>query len=287
MAQSESDRLVMIMEECSEVSLEEYATPGDAFFDQPLHSFVIDEVHAMTRELFCRNSSCMNPWNPLYLFAFCGLFVLTLPGALLHWVVISYVPVRATEDTEEREFRCNGIYTAMGCALFGLPYSIVGVVAVTDTDGGADRMLLTVHTVSLYVYLCALLFCLGGLKGMAHQLHRSTRTFIVGAWLVDVLLIALLLCDAQLLSSQALSHTLKVGVILEFCCELLAVFVSTVVARQATLFWNAYETFGTKMGRKHVQDLCLSGTLVLLGVGLVVGLGALIYVSSRSSWGLE
>ncbi|KAJ1424825.1 hypothetical protein B484DRAFT_451381 [Ochromonadaceae sp. CCMP2298] len=169
----------------------------------------------------------------------------------------------------------------MGCAIFGMPYSIVGVAvsagsSESDEGEGEGSELLTLHSVSLYVYLCVLLFCLAGLKAMAHQLHRATRTFIVFAWVANLLLLALLLIDAHVLLSS-LPQSPKVGLIMEICCELLAAFAGTMIARQATGFWGAYEA---KSGYK-MHDLCLTGTLAVLGGGLVVGLAGLLYVDLR------
>eukprot|EP01038_Epipyxis_sp_PR26KG_P005216 gene5216-7258_t len=136
--QSERQGLILSISELSEQSQlyqngdDRYATRQQAFYDQSIFSFVVDEVHAMMQIMCCENRFCGNFYNPIYLIVFCSLFVTTFPGALLHWLCICWVPVRYREFPEERELRSQGIYTAMGIALWSVPASIWSYI--TDTE---------------------------------------------------------------------------------------------------------------------------------------------------------
>lgn len=268
----ERDRLIMSMEELTALSDEmdfsfEYVEPRDAFFDQPLHKFVVDEVRSMLRIFFLQTPCCISWYNPIYVVLFCTLFVLTLPGALLHWLVICVVPVRVSEDLEEREFRCQGIYTAIGTATFSMLYSVIAVYYSAE-DG--DQQMATIHTITLYVDVGIIAFCLIGLKGITDELGTTVRIFVLGAWVIDCVLVSLLLCGLKQLS------TLQVQVIAEFALKLLIVFISTVVATQSMHFWDMYEV---RRSRKAPVDNCLAGTLLLITAGNVVGLGIVVWLT--------
>ena len=102
-----------------------YATVSQAFYEQSLIQFVMDEVHALLHIVFCR-SRYLNTWyNPLYTILYVCFFVLTLPGALLHYTCLSCVPVRYREYAEERELRSQGIYAALGISFYSIPFAIL------------------------------------------------------------------------------------------------------------------------------------------------------------------
>lgn len=252
----------------------DYVEARDAFFDQPLQSFVIDEVKSMLRIFFIQTPCCNSFYNPIYVVLFVVLYVLTLPGAVLHWLVICYVPVRAYEDMDEREFRCQGIYTAIGTALLSMTYSAIAVYRYSEAN---DAALIAIHTVTVYVDVGLVLFCLIGLKGITDELGTTVRVFIIGAWVIDLVLVGLLLCDIPLLPQLATEAMLG------FALKVITVFVSTVVATESLHFWSLYEM---RRSRKARVDLCLASTLLLLTVGDVGGLVAAIWLTWQSRWAI-
>ena len=115
----------------------------------------MDEVNAMMQIMFCELPYIATMYNPVYCLLFGLLFLLTLPGALLHYLFLCCSPVKKRELAltnnnfkrnlsasnsqifsnyaytyirfvfefslhrypEERELRSQGIYTAMGMAI--------------------------------------------------------------------------------------------------------------------------------------------------------------------------
>lgn len=277
----ESDRLIKSMEDLISESEESdcefaYVEARDAFFDQPLHSFVIDEVRSMLQILFCQTACCIHCYNPLYFSMFGIMFILTLPGALLHWMVISWVPVRVSEDMEEREIRCQGIYTAMGTALLNIP---LNVLALYHSSVINDPQLITILTLTIYVDVGIIVFCLAGLKAITDELPMTTRIFVIGAWLMDLVLITLLLCDVHLLAS------LTLGTAVGFVLKVMFVFISTVVAAQGMHFWSQYSNKVSQ--RKQRIDNCLAVALVMIVLGMVGSLAVVVWLTYERGWGLD
>eukprot|EP00600_Ochromonadales_sp_CCMP1393_P001116 CAMPEP_0174990484 /NCGR_PEP_ID=MMETSP0004_2-20121128/21349_1 /TAXON_ID=420556 /ORGANISM="Ochromonas sp., Strain CCMP1393" /LENGTH=294 /DNA_ID=CAMNT_0016244101 /DNA_START=23 /DNA_END=904 /DNA_ORIENTATION=- len=294
MSYSETDRLVLTIDELNSQSDDncfEFVSPNDAFFDQPLYSFVTDEVHAMMRILFCSQPQCLLIYNPLYLLAFFVLFTLTFPGAILHWLLISHVPVRATEDLEEREIRCQGIYTAMGTALLSIPYSILELLRVSKYVNSEkvevaqrNSILLTVYALSLYVDACIIFYCLIGLKAICNELKYAVRTFAVCTVLVGLMLVAFLLFDVRMLLTSSIgnpSSSLVVMYALQLCLNIFAIFITSIISSQSFHFWDLYQM---RTSRKQNQDLCLVGTLVLSVIGIVSGLTTIMVMSANNDW---
>ena len=69
-----------------------YASSGEAFLSQSLFVYVADEVNALLQVAFCEIRLCTTFYNPIYLLLFLLLYILTFPGAALHWLLLDLVP---------------------------------------------------------------------------------------------------------------------------------------------------------------------------------------------------
>lgn len=69
-----------------------YASSDEAFLSQSLPVYVADEVNAIMQIAFCEIRWCTTFYNPIYLVLFILLYILTFPGAALHWALLDLVP---------------------------------------------------------------------------------------------------------------------------------------------------------------------------------------------------
>ena len=102
-------------------NLEPNNTGGQSFF-----KYVADEVNAVLDTLFCESATFTAYYNPLYWVIFSTLYILLLPGAVFHYLIMGHVPVRSREFPEERDLRGQGIYLALGAAIINLPFALYG-----------------------------------------------------------------------------------------------------------------------------------------------------------------
>ena len=245
-----------------------YASADEAFFGQNIFAYVGDEVHGMLQIAFCESRWCTTFYNPLYLVLYALLYILTIPGALLHWSLLSCIPVRKLEQPEVRELRSQGMYTAIGIAVISLPFAAIGLFL-------GDDIMVLINEVALAVNLAIIVTNLIGLKVVADELHMSVRAFAVGAWVIVVFLIGLALVDTYAyLTFSWLS-------VVEYVFRLLEIFVYTVIAFQCIQLWDLYadkaeESWGT--------DVLLTVLLSLLFVGVVVGFVVAISISAENAW---
>lgn len=282
----ERDSLIASLSELNEESqsMERpylYASTEQAFFNQTLFDFVVDETHAMMQIICCEVRMCANFYNPLYLAVFSVLFLLTFPGAFLHWLLIAYIPVRSQEYPEERELRSQGIYTAIGIALFSVPFGIAGIFEANDSETTV------ICEVSVVVNICIIVYSLAALKAIADELNLSTKVFIVGVWAIDIIMIALMLFDVYQYFATSWD-TVAYYILRGF-----AIFVYTVIGVQSIPFWGMYSDDKSsddgmvevqRRNKKIKKDAWLA---VLLGflVGVVLfGFLFIIGIGSRYAW---
>jgi len=250
-----------------------YATRGQAFYDQTIFGFVMDEVHAMMQIMFCEIRGCANFYNPLYLIIFCILYIVTIPGAAMHWTCLSCLPVRNREFPEEREFRSQGIYTAVGIAMINIPFAIIGLFIGNDE-------LLMINEVSIVVNVCIIISNLIALRAITDELLLSTRTFIVGVWLIDAILIGLTLFDVYTFVSFSWAT------IAEFVLRIFEIIVYTIIGVQSIQFWDMYvEEANTRVFAKdNTKDVVLCIILTLMIVIVFSGFIFAISISEENSW---
>lgn len=253
-----------------------YATKAQAFYDQNLLDFISDEVHAMMQILFCQSRWCTHFYNPFYLVLFALLYVLTFPGALLHYWLLDCVPVRCTEYPEERELRSQGIYTAIGIALWSIPINIASIATQSNSE---ERL---VNSMSLVVSICTIGLNFVALKAVADSLVKTMRVFIVAVWLIDAILVGLTLFD---IITDYGYITVVDGFI--FGLRILEIFVFTVIGAQCTQFWHMYDNSHLVIGRKgSLRDSCLAAMEGIIALLILTNFIYVITVTEESAWKL-
>ena len=250
-----------------------YATRRQAFYDQSLFGFVVDEVHAVMQLMFCEVRGCANFYNPFYFLIFWILYVITLPGAALHWSFLYCLPVRNREYPEEREFRSQGIYTALGIAIINIPFAIIGLFI-------GDSELLMINGVSIVVNVCIIISNLIALRAITDELLYSTRTFITGVWLIDAILIGLTLFDVYTFVSFSWET------LLEFILRIFQIIIYTIIGVQSIQFWDMYvEEANTRVYAKdNTKDYVLCTILALMIAIVFGGFMFAIGISEEKAW---
>lgn len=245
-----------------------YANADEAFFGQNIFSYVGDEVHGMLTIAFCESRWCTTFYNPLYAILYLVLCVLTIPGALLHWALLSCIPVRKLEQPEVRELRSQGMYTAIGIAVISLPFAAIGLFL-------GDDVMVLINEVALAVNCAIIVTNLIGLKVVADELPISVRTFAVGAWVIVLFLIGLALVDTYAYL------TFSWLTVITYVFRLLEIFVYSVIAFQCIQLWDLYSDRGDE---QQGTDLAYAVALGTLYVGVVVGFVVAIAISAENAW---
>ena len=254
-------------EDDEETTSLEYASTDETFLKQYLVHYTMDECHALIQILCCNIRQCANFLNPLYSVMFFILFVTVLPGAALHWLLLSCIPVRRKEIPEERELRSQGIYAAIGVAIFGIVFGALGLYV-------GDQQMFLVNEVSLYVNCSILSSSLIGLKAMGDELIYTIRLFAVGAWIIDLFLIGLALVDAySFLTVSWLS-------IMGYALRLYGIFIYTVVAIQCISLWDAYKY----RKNTYIADTLWVTLLALIYIGVICSFLLVIIISEENAW---
>jgi len=248
-----------------------YATADEAFFDQNIFSFVADEVHAMMHFLCCEARFCATFYNPLYLVLFGLLYVLTIPGALSHWALLTCIPVRKREFAEVRELRSQGIYTAIGVAIISIPFAVIGLFL------GSDIMVL-INELALAVNCAIIVTNLIGLKVIADDMIISIRTYAVGAWSIVALLIGLALFDVYEYLTFSWITTI------EYTFRIVLIIVYTIIAVQCIQLWNLYDDDKSAKPPNFCHDVMFAIVLGSLFIGIFIGFAVAIYISEESAW---
>ena len=262
-----SDRLILNFSELTQDTHEiEYASYKEAFLNQSIHKFVIDEVHSMLQLVFCEISWIATFWNPIYASIFIILFILTFPGALLHWLLLDFIPVRRLELVEEREIRTQGVYTTIGVSLFVIPFNAIGLYL------GSKQMIL-INEISLAVNTSVIIICLLGLKAIADELKFSVRVFVIGAFIVIIFQSALEMFDFM----SYLTYSWITFI--EYILRVLEIIVFSIVASQSLQFWNMY-----RPKEKKSIDITYAIILSILYIGTIVGFLVAIFISQKYDW---
>lgn len=271
-AREERQNLVLSFSELNELNdsndQDYYFTAQEAFFGDSLLQFVADECHAMLNGMFCHVSILSSFYNPLYSLLFAVLYVLSLPGAFLHWILFDLVPVRAKENPEERELRSKGIYLALGLSLISIPFDGAGLYL-------GDSLMQAINMVSLAVNCAMILFNLLGLKALGGEYFHTMRTYIVGVWIIVVAITGLALFDVYYFSYTWLSW-------LTYVLRLLAILVYFIICLNVSTFWNVYEHAES---RGDCADVSFTLTQSLMLLVIAGGLGyAIFFISEENAW---
>ena len=247
----------------------EYATTDMAFHNQSIVHYSLDEVHAMMQILCCNIRSVAHCYNPLYFVMFVLLFIVVLPGAFLHWILMRCISVRKRESPEERELRSQGIYAALGIALISIPFGVIGLYI------GTSQMIM-VNKVALYTNSCIIVSSLLGLKALGDELVYTVRAFAVGAWVIDVFLICLCLLDVYSYVTFSWLSIVTYGL------RIFGIIIYTIVALQCLSLWDAYEH--TK--NSYHSDVLYATILGIIYLGVVIGFSMVIITSEENAWRL-
>jgi hypothetical protein len=245
----------------------EYATMDDAFLNQNIISYSLDEVHAMMQLMCCNIRPIANCYNPFYLVIFVFLFIVVLPGAALHWSLLCCISVRKKESPEERELRSQGIYAALGISVISIPFAAIGLYI------GTDEMIM-VNKVSLYVNLSIIVTSLLGLKALGDELVYTIRVFAVGSWVIDLFLIGLCLVDVY--SYMTFSWLTTVSYVLRF----LGILIYSIVALQCLSLWGTYES----KKESYNVDILYSSILMIIYTGVAIGFIMIIVESEENAY---
>jgi hypothetical protein len=253
-----------------------YATEKQAFYDQNLFQFVLDEVHTMMQIMFCQSRWCGNFYNPLFLLLSAILYIFTIPGALLHYLLLGCVPVRYIEHAEERELRSQGIYTAIGISLLSIPFDIYSIF---ENDSNEQVF---ISALSFIVNVAIIFFNFIALKAVADGLVMTIRVYIVTVWLIDAILVALTLFD---LYTDYSYITVLDGFV--FAMRILQIFVYTVIGAQCTQFWDMYANIPILTGKKgKLRDSMLASIEIIIGILILGSFIFVIVITEEEAWKL-
>lgn len=253
-----------------------YASAQQAFYDQTLVTFVSDEVHAMMQIMCCRSRWFANFYNPFYAIIFGILYILTLPGAVLHYWTMSCVPVRYSEYPEERELRSQGIYTALGIALYSIPAAAVSMIL----DGDEEQQLISIA--SLIVNICIVFLNLIALKAVADGLRSTVRVYIITVWAIAAVLVALTLFDVYTDYEYISWYDF-----FDFALRILEIFVYTVIGAQCTSFWDLYTSESSQPTKKaKLRDYTLAAFAAIIALVILLNFIVVIAVTEDNAWRL-
>lgn len=245
----------------------EYASPDDAFLNQSIINYSLDEVHAMMQILCCNIRFIATCYNPFYLIIFVALFIVVVPGATLHWALLCCISVRKREIPEERELRSQGIYAALGLAIISIPFVSIGMYR------GTDEMIL-VNKVSLYVNTSIIVSCILGLKAVGDELVYSIRMFVFGSWIIDIFLICLCLIDVyNYITFSWIS-------VVTYTLRIFGIAIYSIVAVQCMSLWDTY----TYKKASHCMDIMYATFLGLIYLGVIIGFLIVIFTSEKNAW---
>lgn len=244
-----------------------YATADEAFLSQTIFSYVYDEVHGMLQILFCEKRYCTSFFNPIYLVLLAVLYILTFPGALLHYMLLPIIPVRKIENPEERELRSQGLYTAIGIAIWSIPFDAVGIVIGTD-------VMKLVNKISIAVNAAIILYNLAGLKAMAEEMAISMKTFAVGTLLILLFLIGLAVFDVYNYFTVSFISAI------EYSLRLIEIIVFSIICFQVFGLWSIY----SKSKASMKEDICYTCILCVLLAIIAAGFLVAVIISEDEAW---
>lgn len=240
-----------------------------AFYNQTLMNFISDEIKSFLNKLFCEIYCVSSFCNPLYVILWLILFILSLPGILLHYVMIKmgFLDVKKKELSEEREVRSHGIYPIMGLTLYGFILNVINIFL----DYIQDVELL--NEVGLVVNACTIVISLIGLSIITNEYQISMRCFSVGFLTISFFELALIIID--LYSYYSLSNF----VIIEYVWRFIELALYSVLTIKALSCWSLYKSKSTL-----TYDLLYMIVLILLFSVAVLGLLVGIIISRENSW---
>jgi len=258
----------------NEDNYDDYIIAQDLPYDESLHTVVLNEIYDLLRNIYCQSNClcCFTMYNPIYCMLFVVLFIIITPAVVLHWLLIDYVPIRVSENDTERKFRSHGIYTATGCAVLSIAYTVVNIIVVHSN--GENSSELSLQLLYLFVFSSVVIINLIALKAIADRLLITIRVYIISVWSMDFVLYTLLLCNMN----RILHMTIGL-MITALSLSISILIICTIIARNAVYFWNYYIPVllpgQRQSSRKSYRDFQLAILIMLLSS---CSLGALLLI---------
>ena len=256
-------------------NLEPNNTGGQSFF-----KYVADEVNAVLDTLFCESATFTAYYNPLYWVIFSTFYILLLPGAVFHYLIMGHVPVRSREFPEERDLRGQGIYLALGAAIINLPFALYGF-----TKGqivGQEVQLEVANGMALLLTLSLIAMNCIGLAALSYGLRNTLQVFSVGCLAMVLFLVFMSLYGIH----EALEASDTVVIAVQYVTRLLLIFVYIFIFHQCSYAIKAFDAEGRTRPGISASDweftYALLGIYALFTTCVIVAL----ILASKLDWGL-
>jgi len=269
---------------------DDYVIARELPYDESLQRVILNEIYDILSNIYCKSNClcCFTVYNPIYCILFAVLLVIITPAVVLHWLLIDYVPIRVSENDTERKFRSHGIYTATGCAVLSIVYTVVSIIVEQSNRGEGIHMSsseeeLSLQLLYLFVFSSVVIINLIALKAIADRLIITIRVYIIAVWAMDFTLYTLLLC-----SMNRILHMTIGLMVVTLSLSIGTLIVCTIIARNAVYFWNYYYISSTLTGqrqsnRKSNRDFRLALVIMLLS-SCSLGLLLLIIIQHATNY---
>jgi hypothetical protein len=264
---------------------DDYVIAQELPYDESLQRVILNEIYDILSNIYCKSNClyCFTVYNPIYCIIFMILVVVITPAVVLHWLLIDFIPIRVSENDTERKFRSHGIYTATGCAVLSIVYTVVSII-IEQLNGEKNASSeLSLQLLYLFVFSSVVIINLIALKAIADRLIITIRVYIIAVWAMDFTLYTLLLCNMNRILHMTIglmmvTLSLSIGTLL----------VCTIIARNAVYFWNYYYisavlTRQRQSNRKNYHDFRLALIIMLLSIGSL-GLLLLLIIKHATNY---
>ena len=278
---SDDDDVLLIDNE----DYDDYVIAQELPYDESLQRVILNEIYDILSNIYCKSNClyCFTVYNPIYCIIFMILVVVITPAVVLHWLLIDYIPIRVSENDTERKFRSHGIYTATGCAVLSIVYTVVSIIMEQLNGEKIASSELSLQLLYLFVFSSVVIINLIALKAIADRLIITIRVYIIAVWAMDFTLYTLLLCNMDRILHMTIglmmvTLSLSIGTLI----------VCTIIARNAVYFWNYYYTSAVLTGqrqsnRKGYRDFRLALIIMLLSSGSL-GLLLLLIIKHATNY---
>jgi len=278
---SDDDDVLLIDNE----DYDDYVIAQELPYDESLQRVILNEIYDILSNIYCKSNClyCFTVYNPIYCIIFMILVVVITPAVVLHWLLIDCIPIRVSENDTERKFRSHGIYTATGCAVLSIVYTVVSIIMEQLNGEMIASSELSLQLLYLFVFSSVVIINLIALKAIADRLIITIRVYIIAVWAMDFTLYTLLLCNMDRILHMTIglmmvTLSLSIGTLL----------VCTIIARNAVYFWNYYYTSAVLTGqrqsnRKGYRDFRLALIIMLLSSGSL-GLLLLLIIKHATNY---
>lgn len=222
---------------------------------------------------------CQSMWNPLYSVLYVSIFIFEFLGVCLHQSCHTCIPI-STGDELEHEVRVMWIYTINGSALLTILIDVVFLISIAHyrTENDLQSKLLVAFA-TIFINILIILSNSLALIDIAFQMIRSYRVFVVGQWIIVLILTSFIVSDSIVIFSRDLSFSSLFVWFFHF----LEVFVYVWGAVVYFKLWVHYDITRQDVLAKPSEKLHIIYQVVLVLI-LALSLGICISASNSSSW---